>query len=95
MEKELNEFKIEVLTQLAVINSKLDSYNKTQEKDIEDIKETKEIALEAENRSKQNEEDIKDIKDTNKWAFRTSVGAIITSTIGLVFLFIKLGIGIK
>ena len=43
MEKELNDFKIEVLTQLAVINSKLDSYNKTQE-----------IAVQADNRSKQN-----------------------------------------
>lgn len=83
MEKELNEFKIEVLTQLAVINSKLDGYNKTQE-----------VAVQADNRSKQNEEDIKDIKETNKWAFRTSVGAIITSAIGIVFLLIKLGIGI-
>lgn len=82
MEKELTEFKIEVLTQLAVINSKLDGYG-----------ETKKVAYEAENRSKQNEQDIKDIKDTNKWAFRTSVGALITSGIGLIFLFIKLGIG--
>ena len=83
MEKELNDFKIEVLTQLAVINSKLDGYNKTQE-----------IAVQADNRSKQNEQDIKDMKDTNKWAFRTSIGAIITSAIGLVFLLIKLGMGI-
>lgn len=83
MEKELNEFKIEVLTQLAVINSKLDGYGKTQE-----------VAVQADNRSRQNEEDIKDIKETNKWAFRTSVGAIITSAIGIVFLLIKLGIGI-
>lgn len=83
MEKELNDFKIEVLTQLAVINSKLDSYNKTQE-----------IAVQADNRSKQNEADIKEIKDTNKWAFRTSIGAIITSTVGIIFLLIKLGMGI-
>lgn len=83
MEKELNDFKIEVLTQLAVINSKLDGYNKTQE-----------IAVQADNRSKQNEQDIKDMKDTNKWAFRTSVGAVITSAIGIVFLLIKLGAGI-
>jgi hypothetical protein len=83
MEKELNEFKIEVLTQLAVINSKLDGYGKTQE-----------VAVQADNRSKQNEQDIKDMKDTNKWAFRTSVGAIITSAIGIVFLLIKLGAGI-
>lgn len=84
MEKELTEFKIEVLTQLAVINSKLDGYG-----------ETKKVAYEADNRSKQNEQDLKEIKDTNKWAFRTSVGALITSGIGLVFLFIKLGIGVS
>ena len=83
MEKELNDFKIEVLTQLAVINSKLDSYNKTQE-----------IAVQADNRSKQNEADIKEMKDTNMWAFRTSIGAIITSTVGIIFLLIKLGMGI-
>lgn len=83
MEKELNDFKIEVLTQLAVINSKLDGYNKTQE-----------IAVQADNRSRQNEADIKEMKDTNKWAFRTSIGAIITSAVGIVFLLIKLGMGI-
>ncbi len=83
MEKELNDFKIEVLTQLAVINSKLDGYNKTQE-----------IAVQADNRSKQNEADIREMKDTNKWAFRTSIGAIITSAVGIVFLLIKLGMGI-
>lgn len=82
MERELSEFKIEVLTQLAVINSKLDGYNKTQE-----------IAVQADNRSKQNEVDIKEMKDTNKWAFRTSIGAIITSSIGIVFLLIESGIG--
>ena len=82
MEKELNDFKIEVLTQLAVINSKLDGYGKTQE-----------VAVQADNRSKQNEQDIKDMKDTNKWAFRTSIGAVITSAIGIVFAIIKSGIG--
>jgi hypothetical protein len=81
--KELNDFKIEVLTQLAVINSKLDGYN--------DIK-TK--ADEADKRSKQNEKDITIIQDNNKWAFRTSVGAIITSVIGIIFLFIKTGMGV-
>lgn len=55
MEKELNDFKIEVLTQLAVINSKLDGYNKTQE-----------IAVNAENRSKQNEQELKEIKQELK-----------------------------
>lgn len=84
MEKELTEFKIEVLTQLAVINSKLDGYN-----------EIKKISSEADNRSKQNEEDIRDIKDTNKWAFRTSIGAVITSVIGIAFMFMKIGMGVN
>lgn len=83
MEKELNDFKIEVLTQLAVINSKLDGYN-----------EIKKQADEANNRSRQNAKEIDGIKDNNKWAFRTSVGAIITSVVGIVFLFIKTGMGV-
>jgi hypothetical protein len=84
MEKELNDFKIEVLTQLAVINSKLDGYTETQK-----------IASEANERSKQNEQDVKDIKDNNKWAFRTSVGAIITSAIAIIFILIKTGAGLQ
>lgn len=83
MEKELNDFKIEVLTQLAVINSKLDGYNEIKTK-----------ADEADKRSKQNEKEIEGIKDNNKWAFRTSVGAIITSVVGIVFLFVKTGMGV-
>ena len=83
MEKELNDFKIEVLTQLAVINSKLDGYN-----------EIKKQADEADNRSRQNEKENESIKDNNKWDFRTSVGAIITSVVGIVFLFIKTGMGV-
>lgn len=90
MEKELNNFKIEVLTQLTVINSKLDGYN-----------ELKATADEADKRSRQNEQDIKEnqkdiqnIQDNNKWVFRTSVGTVITSVIGIIFLFIKLGMGV-
>lgn len=82
--EDFNNFKVEVLTQLAVINSKLDDYNKTQD-----------VATEANTRSKQNEADIKDMKDTNKWAFRTSVGAVITSIIAIIFYFIKNGAGIN
>lgn len=81
MEKELNDFKIEVLTQLAVINSKLDGYNKIQE-----------TVVQVDNRSKQNGIDIKEMKDNNKWAFRTSIGAIITSLIGILVIFIKNGL---
>lgn len=84
MEKELNEFKIEVLTQLAVINSKLDGYN-----------EVKKVASEAFNCSKQNIEDIKDIQDKQKWLLRTLIGAVLTGIVGIVFLYIKMGLGVN
>lgn len=76
-------FETEVLTRLAVIESKLDGYQHIKEK-----------AEEAYAISKQNKEDIKDMQDNNKWLWRTVVGSILTSVIGLVFLFIKSGIGV-
>ncbi len=76
-------FETEVLTRLAVIESKLDGYQNIKEK-----------AEEAYTASKQNREDIKDMQDNNKWLWRTAVGSIITSVIGLVFLFIKTGMGV-
>lgn len=83
MEKELNEFKLEVMTKLAVIDSKLDGYNKIQE-----------LAAHADNRSKQNEQDIKELQEKSKWLSRTIGAAIITGLIGIVVLLLKNGIGI-
>ena len=77
-------FETEVLSRLAVIESKLDDYKS--------IKEKTEIAYTTAN---QNREEIKMIKDNNKWAFRTGVGAIITSGISLAFLLIKIGMGVQ
>ncbi len=76
-------FETEVLTRLAVIESKLDGYQNIKEK-----------AEESYTISKQNKEDIKDMQDNNKWLWRTVVGSILTSAIGLVFLFIKSGMGV-
>lgn len=76
-------FETEVLTRLAVIESKLDRYQNIKEK-----------AEESYTISKQNKEDIKDMQDNNKWLWRTVVGSILTSVIGLVFLFIKSGMGV-
>lgn len=76
-------FETEVLTRLAVIESKLDGYQNIKEKEEESY-----------TISKQNKEDIKDMQDNNKWLWRTAVGSIITSAIGLVFLFIKTGVGV-
>lgn len=79
MEKEEN-FEIQVLTRLTVIETKLDDYKK-----IEDI------CYRAYNNSKQNEQDIKEIKENNQWLKRTIVGEVI----GLVFLAIAMYIGLK
>ncbi len=77
-------FETEVLTRLAVIESKLDGY-----------KELKNVAYSADTRSKENESEIKELKDKNKWLSRTIAGAIIGGIITLVFLFIQIGIGVK
>lgn len=77
-------FETEVLTRLAVIESKLDGY-----------KEIKKVTYDNDARSKQNEQDIKEIKDDNKWLRR----AILGEGIGLIFMIIgiviKLGLGVN
>lgn len=80
MESKEDNFEIQVLTRLAVIEAKLDDYKK-----IEDI------SYRAYNNSKQNQQDIKEIKDNNQWLKRTIIGEII----GLVFLAITMFIGLK
>lgn len=80
MENMEENFETQVLTRLAVIESKLDDYKK-----IEDV------AYRAYNNSKQNQQDIKEIKDNNQWLKRTIIGEII----GLVFLAVAMFIGLK
>lgn len=75
-------FETEVLTRLAVIESKLDDY--------QGIKEKAEVAY---NISAQNREEIKEIQDNNKWLFRTAVGACITSVVSIIVMLAKSGIG--
>lgn len=47
------------------------------------------------NLSLKNEEDIKDLQDKNIWITRTISGALITGAIGIVFILIKMSVGIK
>lgn len=77
-------FETEVLTRLAVIESKLDDYK--------EIRERTELAF---NLAQENKQDINDINDKIKWLNRTIVGAIITGVIGLIFILIQIGIGVK
>lgn len=77
-------FETEVLSRLAVIESKLDGY-----------KDMKKVVYEADNRSKQNETDIKEMQDRIKWLSRTIVGTIVSGIGGIVFLLIKIGMGVS
>ncbi len=77
-------FETEVIERLARIETKLDDY--------EDIKNK---ADDAYNKSNQNERRIQELEDNNKWLKRTTIGAVITSLVALIFLFIKLGLGVN
>lgn len=77
-------FETEVLSRLAVIESKLDN-----QKEVEDI------SHRAYNNSKQNEADIAELKDKYTWISRTVAASIITGCVGLIFVFIKIGIGVS
>ena len=76
-------FETEVLTRLAVIESKLDDY-----KDIKDK------AEKAYTISLDNQKDIDELKDKNKWLNRTLIGAIVAGVIGIIFIYLKIGLGI-
>lgn len=77
-------FELEVLTRLAVIESKIDDYKNMKEK----VENTYMLARE-------NEGAINKIEDRNKWLWRTAIGSFITGLVGIITLFIKLGLGIN
>lgn len=78
------DFETQVLTRLAVIESKLDDYKSVRDK-----------TEEAYNLSQENKQDIAEINEKIKWITRTIAGAIITGAIGIIFILIQIGIGVK
>ena len=78
------DFEKEVLTRLTKIETKLDDYSRMRDKT--------EMAF---SQSAENEKEIGELKEKIKWISRTIAGAIITGLIGILFLFIKIGAGIK
>lgn len=81
MEKE---FEREVLDRLTKIETKLDDYNGVKQKTDE-----------AHTLSKENKKDIDEINDKIRWLSRTVIGALLTGLIGLVIIYLKMGMGIK
>ena len=77
-------FEREVLDRLTKIETKIDDY-----------KEIKKDTATALYLSKENEKEIQEIEDKLKWITRTTVGAIITGAVGIIFLLIKIGVGVN
>lgn len=75
MEKD---FETQVLTRLAVIESKIDDYNNIKEK-----------CENAYTKSNENEKDINEINDKIKWITRLIAGTFIAGAIGLIFAFLQ------
>ena len=63
----------EILDRLIIIETKMD-----------DMKDTFGTAEKAYTVSMKNEEDIREMKETVKWLQRTTVGAIITTVVGVL-----------
>ena len=72
------DFETQVLTRLAVIESKIDDYNKIKDK-----------TNEAYNNTIDNKREIDEINDKIRWITRTIAGAIIAGVIAIVFAYIQ------
>ena len=80
-----NTFERDVLDRLTRLETKIDM------QDYKGLSEKVEI---THNKSDQNEKDIIEINDKLKWLSRTITGAIIGGIISLLFILIKMSIGV-
>lgn len=77
------DFETEGLTRLARIETKLDDYDNLKTK-----------VEESRAKTYSNERRIVELEDKIKWLERTITGSIITGAVAIVFIIIKLGLGI-
>ena len=78
------DFETEVLTRLARLETKVDDYNGIKTK----VEETRA-------KTYSNERRINEIEDKLRWLEKTIIGSIITGTIAIVLIFLKIGLGIN
>lgn len=81
-----DKFQREVLDRLVRLETKID---------LQDYKTISEKVEDALNQTNKNAKDIEELKEKNKYLSRTIITAIISGLIGIVFIFIKMGIGVK
>ena len=79
-----NDFEKEVLTRLARIETKLEDHESIRTK-----------AEEARAKADSDERRIGEIEEKIKWITRTITGSLITGIIAIIFIFLKLGLGIN
>lgn len=78
------EFEKEILERLIRIETKLDDYDSTKTK-----------VEEARSKAYSNERRINEIEDKQKWLERTVVGTVIAGIIAIVFIVVKMGLGLE
>ena len=83
-------FEREVLDRLTRIETKTDGLDELKKVVYQNRDDIRENNNEIENLKKQMEE----TKEKNKWWFRTIASAVIVSAVGVVFCFIKIGMGV-
>lgn len=65
------------------------------EERLTDYKEVSDRSTKALEMAKKNQEEIDELKEKNKWYSRAIVGAVITALVGLLFVYLKLGLGVN
>lgn len=77
---------MQIIDRLARIETKIDNFKSTQDLCNENKNEI--IKLQDENKSQQKQ--IDDINDNSRWLKRTTISAIVTEIVAIVFIFVKL-----
>ena len=83
-------FEVQVMERLTRIEEKLDGYGEFKKRFYDAEKEL--AILKDDVKDKLNS--IKKLESRNQWLARTVVAAVITSLVGVIFCFVKLGMGI-
>ena len=86
-EKLLNE----IVQRLVTIETKLEDIIRVKD----DVEELKKDVVQLQERDKQQQKEIDALQENSKWLSRAVVGAIITATVGVLFVVIKMGLGMN
>lgn len=89
----MKEFEREVLDRLMRLETKIDlqDYKGLSEK----VDKQHDTQLQDEVTIEDHEKRINKIEETQSWMWKTIIGAFITGAVGIVFIIIKLGLGIE